>query len=361
MNENRPYFSIIMPVYNGEKYIGTMLESIIGQSFSDWELIVINDASTDQSKTIAESYCRRDSRIRLLHLEENLGVSNARNKGISEAKGRYIWFADADDCVDNHLLQSVWESLQENPAKLVLFGLIEEYYDAENQYQYSHKVVHPARIFRKKEELRPEMIYLEQETLYGYLWNKIYDLDYLKKIHMSFAPYEQAKFIEDIKFNVEYCMDIDSLNILEICPYHYAKRMQNNLTNEFAPDYFKFHKRRIEMLLEQYKYWNLCTEEVQSILGSLYARYILSTLQRNCDKRSGMHHKQRKDWCKKLFRQELFQELIPKAKAKDSRVLQILIGFLRREQTAVCLMMGRAVYIIRNKLPVVYSKVKSGR
>ena len=355
------FFSIVMPVYNGEKYITEMLEGIRRQTFTDWELVVVDDCSEDGTREIVSAAEEKDSRIRLVCMERNDGVSAARNSGISEASGKYLWFVDADDRVDPQLLQKVWESLQKNPAKLTVFGLAEEYYNAGGQLQYSRRVFHEERYFSSKEELRPEMIYLERETLYGYPWNKVYDLEYLKNGSFRFEDYEKAKFIEDIQFNVEYCMDIDSLNILSFCPYHYAKRMEGSLTCEFVPEYFKFHKKRIELLYNQYRYWNLCSEEVKGILGSLYARYILSALQRNCDRKSGMNHAARRRWCRRLFEQKLFLELIPAAKAKDSRALSILLFLLRQKNTAVCLMMGRMVYMIRNKLPMVYSKVKAGR
>lgn len=359
--ERKPYFSIVMPVYNGEKYIKSTLKGILGQSFQNWELIVIDDCSKDKSRELVRDASERDARVHLVCMEKNGGVSEARNRGIREACGRYLWFVDADDTVDENLLQSVWESLQVNPAKLVIFGLIEEYYDQHNQYQYSHRVSHADKYFRTKEELRPEMIYLERETLYGYPWNKVYDLEYLKEIKCQFDDYRKAKFIEDIKFNVEYCMDIDSLNILSICPYHYAKRVQGNLTNEFVKDYYKFHAQRIEMIYKQYKRWNACTKEVKEILGSLYGRYVLSALVRNCDKRSGMDHRARHEWCRGLFQQELFRELIPPAKAEDSVALTVALTFLREKSTVLCLLMGRGIYVIRNGLPMIYSKVKSGR
>lgn len=359
--EREPYFSIVMPVYNGEKYIDRMLKGILKQTFSDWELIVVDDCSEDKSPEIVAEAAKKDGRIHLICQEKNGGVSSARNRGIKEAKGKYLWFVDADDSVDSELLDKVYHSLEVNPAKLVIFGLIEEYYDAKGDYQYSHPVSHQEKYFHTSSELRREMIYLERETLYGYPWNKIYDLEYLKKKGIIFSDYQDAKFIEDIKFNIEYCMDIDTLNVMDYCPYHYAKRMQNNLTNEYVKDYFKFHRRRIELLLRQYNYWGLCTREVKEILGSLYGRYILSALERNCDKRSGMKTVQRFRWCKRLFSQELFNQLIPEAKAEDSQTLSVALGFLRRKNVWLCLMMGRGIYMIRKGMPMIYSKVKSGR
>lgn len=357
----RPFFSIVMPVYNGQKYIKTMIESIRRQSVTDWELLVVDDCSTDQSRKIVAELAEKDGRIRLIAMERNAGVSHARNLGIREAKGNYLWLADADDLVEENLLEKVQNSLRENPAKLVIFGLIEEYYDAQNVYAYSHIVAHEEKRFKSKEELRPEMIRLEQETLYGYPWNKVYDLDYLKSLSLEFQDYQDAKFIEDIAFNIVYCMEIDSLNILSCTPYHYAKRLQGNLTNEFVKDYFKFHKKRIQMLYDQYEAWDMLDLGVKEILGSLYARYILSALQQNCDPKANMSHRQRKNFCKALFAQKLYRNLIPCAQAKDSKALQIVLAALRLNKAGVCLLMGRAVYVIRKKLPMLYSKVKSGR
>ena len=121
----KPYFSIVMPVYNGEKYVGRMIDSIRKQSYMDWELIAIDDCSTDGSVELIEEMAAEDGRIRLLSMERNDGVSASRNRGIEEADGRYLWFADADDSVDPDLLQKVKESLDVNPAKLVIFGLVE--------------------------------------------------------------------------------------------------------------------------------------------------------------------------------------------------------------------------------------------
>ena len=128
------FFSIVMPVYNGEKYITEMLEGIRRQTFTDWELVVVDDCSEDGTREIVSAAEEKDSRIRLVCMERNDGVSAARNRGISEASGKYLWFVDADDRVDPQLLQKVWESLQKNPAKLTVFGLAEEYYNAGDSY-----------------------------------------------------------------------------------------------------------------------------------------------------------------------------------------------------------------------------------
>lgn len=357
--ENKsPFFTIVMPAYGVEKYIDKAITSIKEQTFDNWEIIVVDDCTKDSSGQIAQGYADEDSRITVIGHEQNKGLSAARNTGTKAASGEYIWYMDPDDSVDKTLLEKIYVSLQKNPAQAVLFGHVEEYYDKQGKLQYSHVICPKEHYFKTAEEFRPYIISLEQETLYGYAWNKFYHLPYIRQIKLE---YENVKLIEDITFNVKYFMDIESLNILPIAPYHYGKRMEGNLTNKFVPDYFQLHKDRIEMLFEQFSYWNICTEELRGTLGSLYARYILSTLERNCDKRSGMNHAQRYKWCKAIFAQGLFNELIPVARAKESVTLRVALMLFRWKRAILCLMMGRGIYVVKKCLPMVYSKVKSGR
>ena len=151
------------------------------------------------------------------------------------------------------------------------------------------------------------------------------------------------------------------MNTLAIAPYHYQKRLDNSLTNKFVPDYYRLHRRRVQMIYRQYCYWGLCTDEVKQILGSLYGRYLLSALQRNCDHRSHRNVFARYQWCKSVVKQPLYEELIPFARSKDSRTLAAALYIFRRKNVPACLLLGRIVYLCKEKLPTVYSKVKSGR
>lgn len=356
--KKKPFFSVVMPAYGVEKYIRKAIESILAQTYEDWELIVVDDNSLDATGEIAEEYKEQDGRIQVLHHTEKKGLSASRNTGEKAANGHYIWFMYPNGFVDSILLQKVYESIRKNPAKVIIFGLHEEYYKKSGGFAYQNKVCPEEHYFQSPQELRPYMIRLEQQTLYGYAWNKVYDLSYLRELRLY---YEDLEMIEDITFNVKFCMDIDSMNTLSIAPYHYLKRLDNRHTNIYIPDYYQLHKERIEMIFDQYEYWGICTQEVRCVLGSLYARYILSALQRNCDKRSNMTHAMRYKWCRGLFSQGLFNELIPGARARDSRALAVMLVFLRWKKTMICLAMGRIVHIIRNRLPIIYSKIKSGR
>ncbi len=354
-----PFFSIIMPAFNVEKYIGRAIDSVCRQSFIGWELIIIDDCSTDKTKEIVEHYCCIDSRISIIHQDSNGGVSAARNIGLKNACGQYVWFMDSDDYVNEDLLQKAFDSLKIGFGDIILFGLQEEYYNEKEDLIYSHIICPPECKYLNQDQLRQEIIYLEQQTLYGYVWNKIYKKEYLDNKNVTFP---NARLNEDLMFNVQVFMDVQQMTILDFAPYHYyIKQARTSLTNSYVPEYYMLHEKRIQMILNQYIYWKMDTLSVKEILGALYGRYVLSALQRNCDRNSGMDLKKRIKWCKWVFDRKVFDELIPFAKADNSKALKIVLRILKNKNVFLCILMGRIIYIIKKSLPMIYSRGKEGR
>ena len=113
-------FSIIIPVYNVEKYLKKCLTSIVQQNFNDYELILVDDGSTDMSGKICDEFEEKYNNIIVMHIS-NSGVSNARNKGLEIARGEYIWFVDSDDYVEPEALKILSEQLEMNPKIELLF------------------------------------------------------------------------------------------------------------------------------------------------------------------------------------------------------------------------------------------------
>jgi glycosyltransferase involved in cell wall biosynthesis len=111
---NNELVSIILPLYNAEKYISETIRSVLQQSYKNWELIVIDDCSTDKSQKIVKDFQRNENRINLIHFEENKGVSEARNKGIEIATGKYIAFIDSDDYWKNSKLEKQINFMKDN-------------------------------------------------------------------------------------------------------------------------------------------------------------------------------------------------------------------------------------------------------
>lgn len=354
---NELFVSVVMPVYGVEKYLRDAVNSVLAQTFNNFELILVDDCSPDRSGEICDGLAGQDERIRVLHLTENGGVSNARNEGIKLTCGQFIYFMDSDDVIEATLFEQVHNSYIANPVQIVVFGMTEDYYNASGELMYQHRVSIKEKKINDRALLRREVIYLEESTLYGYSPNKFYDAVLIKNNHIWF---EDLGLIEDITFNINVFMKAESMNILDIAPYHYNKRMENSITSQFTPDYFEMMTERVGSILNQYKQWDMADDSVYNRLANIYVRYIFSAVQRNCDKRSGMSGKKRKEWLNGLFSAKLFCELISHAHS-GNRVLSVMCGLLKKRRNLLSRCLGRVIYIVKEKMPGIFSRAKQNR
>lgn len=132
--------SVIVPVYNSERYLSQCVESILSQTYSDFELLLINDGSKDKSESICDEFSKKDKRIRVFH-QKNSGVSAARNKGINQAKGEYICFVDADDWVDQNIFEFLINTIESVKGDLSYCGHIEynNKFNVKKEIQQTHQ------------------------------------------------------------------------------------------------------------------------------------------------------------------------------------------------------------------------------
>ena len=376
-----PLFSIILPTYGVEPYIAQALTCLQNQTYSDFEVLVVDDASPDQSVAIAQRFADQDERIRIIHHTDNQGLSAARNSGISFAKGRYITFFDPDDTYEPQLLEKVAESLDRQRAQIILFGHTED--TCNEAGEITQSLAYPVPIssskepseessvgssaipsatsatheYQSPEAFHPMVLTWEKNIHYGYAWNKFYDLAFIKEHRLKF---KNNPLIEDLEFNVEAFSCARTVNVVSEPLYHYAKREQGNLTNKFEPCYFELHQRRIQLLVDQQKAWGLWNDESRAILGSLYARYIISALERNNDPRAHMLGSDKKAFVGTLYESKLFNELIPYAQA-SSPFLNAAYRPLKHKSIAGALAIGKTVHVAKQSASGALQKIKAKR
>ena len=160
------FFSIIVAVYNTEAYLDKCLQSILNQTFTDFEVILINDGSLDKSAEICEKYAQIDKRIRLIH-QENQGVSATRNTALGMASAPYIIWVDADDWIEEDLLAEVKKSIDQTSADIILF----DYYIVKGSQCEKHTLKYHEGFLNKQEAMSALAL---DEELQSYLWNKAF-------------------------------------------------------------------------------------------------------------------------------------------------------------------------------------------
>lgn len=185
--------SIIIPVYNTGDFLHKCISSVLSQTLSDFELILINDGSTDNSGQILDEYAKKDNRIKVIH-KENQGVSAARNDGIREASGEYIGFIDSDDWIQNDMYEKMYFLAKENNAEIVMCDAVTVYDDKPEETDTINQLKQD--LLLKKQDISPSLL-LEMA---GAAWRCIYKTDLIKENNILFPV--GIKLSEDRIFNI---------------------------------------------------------------------------------------------------------------------------------------------------------------
>ena len=214
------FLSFIVPAYNTSRYIGECIDSLESQNYSNYEIIIINDGSIDNTKKICEEYCKKYDNIKLIN-QNNKGVSYSRNLGIQEAKGEYIWFIDSDDKIKKDVLSDLKKHLNKN-IDFIVMG----YY---KMYRTKLK-----KLVNEDDKISIENIeenLILNNKIGGYIANKIYKKEILIRNKIKFD--EKKTCCEDLLFNrmyIKYCKNILILNEA----YYYYRQCKNSATGKLT-------------------------------------------------------------------------------------------------------------------------------
>lgn len=211
----QPTVSIILPVYNGEKTLARCVESILNQTYRDFELLLVDDGSQDGSAALCDRYGAADARVRVFH-QENAGVSAARNLALSEARGAYLQFVDCDDWITADATHALVQAAQEHDCDLV----IADFYRVVGD-RVSHKGdIDETGVFTR-EDFAIYMMENPADYYYGVLWNKLFRGDLVRKHGIKMDP--EMSWCEDFMFNLEYLRYAERFIALQVPIYYYVK------------------------------------------------------------------------------------------------------------------------------------------
>lgn len=228
--KEKPLISVIVPVYNVEKTLPRCIDSILLQTFTNFELILIDDGSLDRSSEICDEYARKDDRLIVIH-QPNRGVSSARNEGLDIAQGKYIAFCDSDDYVYAEWLQNFVEKICN--ADLCTQSI--EYIDCNDNHIYKRLL---DKEYKGIEEIREYIILLVNLGCYGYNVTKLFRKDIIEKYNLRFDIRSTAR--EDEQFLSTYIEYINSVRVTDFIGYCYflpseSKKYKGDTNNSLLP------------------------------------------------------------------------------------------------------------------------------
>lgn len=261
MQENQPLVSIIMPVFNCECFLSESIESVISQSYKNWELLIVDDGSTDKSVSIIKAYIEKDSRIRLyINESEEHGPGIARNYGMEHIEGKYTYFLDADDWIEKDMLKDTVVLAEKMNADIVPFGFI-----IENNGKKIKKQLKPCGNFEFKDFQNNA-----NEIVRG-TWGECFELiksELLKNIHQN-----KYKTGEDICFQMDLLCNAKKICGIDKEYYHY--RMVNDSTSHRDIWDDEFMESNIEVWNKEKQFLEYCglNEESQMMKNAAIERY----------------------------------------------------------------------------------------
>ena len=267
----KPLLSVIVPVYNVEKYLKRCLESILVQSWNDYEIILVDDGSTDSSAQICDLYAEKYEMIRVIH-KENKGLSDTRNRGIEEASGEYVYFPDSDDWLEPNTFSELSDVIEELTYDIISFN--REFVTSEEDKLISAK----SRI-QKLSGKQALLEMLKQSDVTGFANDKIYR----KKLFLdNDIEFPVGKYYEDLGTNYKLFLKATKVYVTNQKYYHYLITNPDSITQSWneqkLQDMFGFYREIYYSPLIREKFEELEIEILQAfyinglihILSSLY-------------------------------------------------------------------------------------------
>ncbi len=269
---NNPKISVVVPVYNVEKYLRQCIDSILNQTYDNLEIILVNDGSTDNCPEICDEYAHKDSRVKVIH-KKNGGLSSARNRGIDESTGEYIMFVDSDDWINLNTCSIASATIQEYVADVVIWNYIREY-----SYKQSRKTTifsEPIILFTNRElEWRlyrrfigligKELSAPEKADAIVPMCTKLYRTSLIKENNI-FAIDTKLIGTEDALFNISLFNYVKKAVYIKNHFYHYRRDNSSSLTSKYKPALQKQWNNLFDIMQEHIESKKLGEHFIQSL------------------------------------------------------------------------------------------------
>ena len=271
--------SIVIPMYNAQEFIAKLLDSILSQTYKKFEVVIVNDGSTDNSLNIVNEYAKKDNRIKVI-TTPNGGVSRARNIGLQNITGKYFSFLDADDYIEKDMYEKIVDAMKKYNTDVIRCNYKKEdgdfnYISQGNMLDLSNKVI-------GKEAIKNKIIpYMFENKIEAYTPLIFAKSELLKKV----KPFnEDIHMMEDLLFYLDLLLNIENIYFLDCCCYHYIFRSSSNSKRRDKlmrnlNDTLKV-VNIVENFLEENSFTEKVYDQVHYIYSTMIVKYILRTFQK---------------------------------------------------------------------------------
>ena len=361
MRINKPKISIIMPVYNGEHYIHDSVKSILDQTLTDFELIIVNDGSKDNTKAICEGFAEKDDRIILIN-QENGGAHRARNNGIKKASGYYYCFFDSDDYIDSRMLEDLYDIITEYKSDLVVCGFnINTYYN-NNEYivqkyvPYTRDNIVIDNISSKDEFRKLAYLNFDRNMFYP-PWNKMYSAKYINDNSIKFP----ITYRDDFPFVMDVIKDIQNVTYVRKPYYNFIRKRSDSETQKYVSNLYEKREEEHEEMLNLYRYWDLIDDENSiEMISRRYVDRLIECIVNLFNTECTLTNSEKKGEIKKYLSANNFISSIEKARPRKL-YLKLMYFILKTRNVCLCYYMCKFINYIKKRNIRLFANLKANR
>lgn len=352
--DNNIKISVIMPVYGVEKFVGKAIESILSQTLTEFEFLIVDDGTKDRSGIICDEYAEKDSRITVIH-KENGGAPSARNAAIPLAKGKYMYFMDSDDWAESTMLEDMYNLAEQNNAQYVVTGYYIDTYYSDTEY-VSQEQFQPDEVFLSQQDFRKNAYRLFDQNLLYTPWNKLYLSEYILEKELLFPDV----FWDDFPFNLSVIKDVERVVVSSKKYYHFMRARAESETAKYRPDMYDKREEEHIWLDALYKYWGIDDENSKEFLARRYIERFIGCVENITNPDCTLKGREKRALIKDMLKNPNVKKSLQGAKP-NSLYMKIMLIPYRLNSTALIYLESSVITFTKRYFVKLFAKLKATR
>lgn len=334
--------SVLMPVYNSEKFLEETVQAVINQSYTNWELILVDDGSTDNSKKLCDELRKKENRIKFID-KKNTGVSDTRNVALKNAKGQYVVFVDSDDLIHKDYLKLLVNSMNKYNTDLSVCNFIERKISNTGKVEDINREFCPKEVIEMA-EMKGYIMDFGNSGLLNPLWNKIYKNQIIKENNITFD--EKVETGEDFIFNLQYFRKTKKISFIKEKLYYYIRRNNNSITYKYIENMYE-KGLEIHSLLESFlEDMNFYNKENAYVLYGNHLTGVFSAFLNLYHDHCKLTSKEKRAYIKKIISRSYVKECAANRK-KDKGIIGLTSLLVRINNALLISAIFKAIALVR--------------
>lgn len=377
---SEPLITLIMPCYNIAPFVRRCVESLFAQTYTNWELIAVDDGSYDHTGSILDSLAaeekeravheERSCRIRVIHTA-NQGAPTARNLAMEQAKGKYLHFIDGDDWVEPTMLADEVQLAEKYDLQLVVSGFLIETYWSVPQVQdaggmadfllhgahLTEKKSYRYEVFKSQEAFRRASYQLFDQNLLYTPWNKLFLTSYVREHMLQFQP----TFWDDFPFVLDYIRDVERVGVIPKTFYHFLRLRQESETARWREGMYEKREEEHAWLQDLYKHWGLGQDmHVKEFLARRYIERLIGCIENVANPACTLLSSEKRAVIRAMISTPQVAEALEEARPR-SFYMKMLLGPIRLQAVSLVLFEGRVISVVKRKSTGLFAMLKAHR